>query len=53
MQVIYSHTTDIGRTLAMKHVMIVGKVDGIKRLSTGSDAGNSAPESQESTAKVV
>jgi hypothetical protein len=46
-QVIRSHTTDIGRTLAMENFMMIGKIGGIKRLYTSFDVGNGAPESQE------
>jgi hypothetical protein len=45
MQVICSHTTDIGRTLVMENVMMIGKVNGIERLITSFVVGNSAPES--------
>jgi hypothetical protein len=53
MQATCSHTTDIGRTLAIEHVIMIGKVDGIQRLSTSLGVGPRAPKSQESTAKVV
>jgi hypothetical protein len=44
---------NIRRTLAIEHVIIIGKVNGIKRLSINSNIGNSAPKSQKSTTKVV
>jgi hypothetical protein len=46
-QVICSHMTEVGRTLAMDNFMMIGKFGGIKRLYTSFDVGNYAPESQE------
>jgi hypothetical protein len=53
MQATCSQTTNIGRTLGMEHVMMMGKVDTIKRLFTNSEVGKKAPESQESTTMAV
>jgi hypothetical protein len=52
-KVICSHTTDIGRTLAMEDFMMIGKFGGIKRLYTSFDVGNYAPEGRECCHKYV
>jgi hypothetical protein len=44
MQAICSQTTNIGRTLGMEHVMMMGKVDAIKRLFTSSGVGKKPGE---------